>query len=208
MTNCAKYLTLIIFLFLPGLHASGVESLNLKQMEHDFTLKGDQFDGSLRRSRGWAGVLCDGYYDLRTHVKGTIKDLRVEIDADGEMDIGIEIRHIEGHVGGAYRSDLTGCFKTSGEFPYSIDWLNGRAHVNFVEQEPSASPEMKLRVISTEFGQVHVDPTGLFPVFDDLLRDFINSAARRIWPSKLGEWISDWVSEELKKKIPNQGLKL
>lgn len=196
------YAIVLALVLTPGSFGFTLDAFDLLKLRNDLAIRGDNLEGTLQKGKQWKGFVCDGFYDFRTTVKGRISDLKIEMDKEGQLDVYVDIRELRGTVQGAYASELSLCSRVWGTYPYGVDRFEANAHVSFVDVEGSQVPEMKLRVQRTRFSKIRVDVTGLFGWFEDVLTTVVNVAAERVWASRLGEWISEWVSEELKKKIP------
>ena len=68
--------------------------------------------------------------------------------------------------------------------------------MTFIEK-PTGDPEIRLKILSTELGTLHFGER-LPGWLERFITARVNGALKLLWSSKLGDWISDKISDLIK----------
>ncbi|MBI4403862.1 MAG: hypothetical protein HY537_06870 [Deltaproteobacteria bacterium] len=167
-------------------------------------IKKDYFSGEYKTSDRWEGTLCDGYTHLNAQVAGRVTGLDFDVRESGDLAVTASLVDVSVQVSGRYLSELSFCTEVDGTFPFEIDWIRAVAQVSFTEDQ-EGRPLPKIKITRTQFGTIHLVELSLPAWLEDFLTSSVNTAAKQVWASTLGDWINELITEELMKKFPKRG---
>lgn len=157
-------------------------------------------EGEWKDAREWRGTLCNGRYSYRTNIKGDVTKVDLNLNEQGFVDAHAEIENIHAGAEGSYRSDLTLCVPFGGWVGIGADSAVVDARATFGSGEQGLK-DIKLRVISTKLGTLHFG-RAVPPAVERFLTAQVNRALEEVWKGRLGTWLSDKISEFIRKKVP------
>lgn len=174
-------------------------ALPLGRMGNDFVLDQKQFKGDWQDGKQWQGTLCDGEYQYKVNLNGETNKLDFEIADETSLIAFADLRQVYAGLNGFYKSSYTACLPMGGWLGVLADSVYIRVKVTLGGEDPT---DVKVSVLETKFGTIHMGdfvPTW----FEEFATDLVNRALVKIWPSRLGQWLSGKLGEILKDKIPN-----
>lgn len=174
------------------------QDLNTNHLNQDFVLDNEQFRGTWRDRRDWDGVLCQGSYEYTVKVQGKNEAIDLDVRDDNTLAITADLRDLYFHADGVYQSGFSACLPVGGWIGIGADRvvIKGTAVLG-----QSDLQDIKIKITGTEFGTIHMG-RWVPSWFEDFATDLTNRALKRVWASRLGEWLSAKASEVLKSKLP------
>lgn len=158
-----------------------------------------KLEGKWGESQTWEGWFCDGFYNYQINLQAVLKNLDLELTEEGTMIATADLAGLHAKVLGSYRSKATLCIPAGGWLGAGADWAQLKTEVRFGD-----SGEMKdvsLKILSTRFGKFEFGR--IFPDwFENFFTGVLNRALTAVWNSKMGNWISEKVTQEARKHIP------
>lgn len=167
----------------------------------DFKFDNERFRGHWSESQQWTGTFCDGSYSYNIDLEGLTHSVDFEVNDENSITAKAELRDIHFGVDGNYRSSYSACLTLGGWLGVSTDYVKVRARAELGGGE--SLKDIKVQIQSTEFGTIHMG-RWVPDWFESFVTGMVNRALVRVWRSRLGDWISAKVTEQLKKKIPNR----
>ncbi len=198
-------LLVLIFLTLPcALTAITPSDLDWRGLGDDFKQESRQLKGYWKGGDTWKGRLCDGYYTYDVSVGAVLETVDFELNDNGTISVYADLRDLYAGLQGAYRSQASLCIPLRGWSGVGTDRAEIFTEAIF-DGENQDLNSLKVRVISTKLGALHLGK--MVPAwFERFLGNTLNWALAKIWASKVGEWISDEISDIIKKKIPAEAI--
>lgn len=182
--------------------ASAVDpsDLNWHEAHYDFQKQNHQLSGSFNGAEKWGGTVCNGKYDYNVSFGADLETVDFELNDNGTIAVYADLRDIFGGANGLYWGERSLCVPLKGWTGIGMD----RAEI-FVEAAFQGDGEnmndIRVRIVATKFGALHLGK-GVPAWFERFLQGLFNKALVKVWSSKLGEWISNQISDIIKKKIP------
>jgi len=180
--------------------AVSFKDLETKNLNSDFVMDNEQFRGTWKDSQRWDGTLCDGTYAYVIKLQGKNHAIDFEVKDDSTLGVVADLRDVYFRADGSYRSSYSACLPMNGWTGIGVDRIVVKA--NAVLGEASLQ-DIRIKVISTEFGTIHMG-SWVPRWFEDFATDLTNRALKRVWSSRLGDWLSAKISTVLKDKMPLQ----
>ena len=189
------------FVYLPSLSAhAAAPALDWNRLTDEAQTEIKRLEGEWHDRRQWKGYLCNGYYEYRTRLKGDVTKVDLELNEKGSVDIHGELVNLHGGATGSYRSDTTLCVPLSGWTGVGIDSAVIEANATF-KGTGSSLKDMDIRILKTQLGTIHLGK-GVPAWFEQFLTRQVNRTLAVVWRSQLGGWLSQKISDFIKKKIP------
>jgi len=176
---------------------------NWDQYSDDFVIQKDVFKGDWDSTETWDGLLCDGKYDAKAVMQGRIADTNLKLNPDQTLTATAELVNIVAGISGTYVSELSVCVPLGFGHNISVDRIDIGALVTFTDKGQNVAPDLHVKVQSTVLGKVTY--AEWHPVwFEDFLTENLNIGLKKVWSSSLGDRISNYISEQIAKKIPHR----
>jgi len=202
--TCFRLLVLVLLTVPCALKAFDPSALQWNGLANDFKQETRQLKGSWKGGETWKGRLCNGFYDYSVDAGAVLETIDFELNDNGTISVFADLKDLYAGLYGDYRSAASGCLTLRKSMAIGSD----RAQI-FVEAtfdgENQDLNSLKVRVISTKLGTLHLGKK-VAPWFEHFLGYALNRGLSMIWASKVGEWISDKISDIIKKKIPAEAI--
>jgi hypothetical protein len=170
------------------------------QAKYEFQKENHKLTGKWEGGEQWKARWCDGYYRYTVDLGGALSTVDFELNDNGTIAVYADLKDLFGAANGVYRSPLSLCIPLRGWTGLGMDRAELFAEVKFRGDGENLS-EIDVRVVSTKLGTVHIGkyvPRWM----ERALTNILNRALSKVWASRLGEWLSDKISDIIKKKIP------
>lgn len=178
------------------LPASEVGNLREQLLDEHPVLTGEFTGAGSRASR-----LCpSGAWSYYARITTPLKNLNLELKDDNSLAVVAEFGDIDGYASGSLRNRATICRKVRVGTPFGADGAQIYAKVSF-RGEPSDFSNAEVRIESTRLDRLHFQ-SWVPQTLGDMLTDLSNGALAHVWKSRVGTWISDYISKKLRDGFP------
>jgi hypothetical protein len=173
--------------------------LDWRSLEREFTTENKTFKGHFNSGKNWDGFFCSGGYNYAGAITGLINDIQFDLNGQGSIDATADIRTINATASGDYKSEYSSCFRIYANLGLLIDWISAKARITFTDPEHSA--KIKVDVLSTEFGTIHLG-NHVPSIVEIFVTKATNAAFRGIWASVVGDWLNAKITKYVNDKLP------
>lgn len=170
------------------------------EIQHDL----QRFDGTWKDSAAWKGSLCGGSYYYEVYGRADAEKIDFQLNEKGSVNVNGLFKNLFAKARGRYQGDYTLCVPMKGNYEAAIDDAEIDAEATF-EGAGESLKDLKVKVLRTKLGRIRL-AQWLPDWFENFLTRQINRGLSQVWASRLGEWLSDKITEIIKKKIPDSKL--
>ncbi len=165
----------------------------------DLLSSGKKIEGVWKEKQKWEGWLCEGSYQYQVDLTAVVEKVDFDITDKGFLIVTADLKEIFAKANGLYRSSATLCLPTGGWLGAMAPWAKLKTEVHFGDS--GSMKDVRLKIVSTELGRFNLGK--VFPVwFEDFFTGVMNRGLTLVWNSKVGEWLSGMITEEVKRRMP------
>jgi hypothetical protein len=150
----------------------------------------------------WEGTLCNGSYSYKYAMHGDVGRVDFELNEQGTIDIQADIHNIFINGDGSFRGQRTLCIPLKGWFGVGIDSAHLHTLVSFTGTGQNLK-DMKVRIVETTFGTIHVG-SAVPGWMEKFLTRRVNKGLSKVWGSRMGGWLSEKISDIIRRQMPNR----
>ncbi len=173
----------------------------LAPLQGQFLAENQELKGDWSEVKTWDSWLCGGFYQYKTALKARVDKLDLELTDDGHMVATVDLKEIHAGAQGSYRSMASACLPVGGWLGVGSHWARLKTEVHFGER--ADFKDIRLKILSTEMGRLEFGK--LFPQwFEGFFTGVVNRALTVVWNSKMGDWLSEKITEVVRKNIPER----
>lgn len=167
------------------------------QMGNDFLFENQRFDKEWVERQNWDSWLCNSFYSYKVSLSVGVRDVQIDLGENGAI-ITANVENIYARANGSYRSQATLCVPTGGWLGAAIPWGKLKSEVHFGDS--GDLKDIRLKILSTEIDRIQMGR--YVPVwFEDFFTGVVNRSLSVVWNSKLGSWLSEKITQVVRKKI-------
>ncbi len=180
-----------LFIGVSSVAQADLSSQDWREMGDELRFSQQKLSGEWTESQKWQAWLCDGFYSYHLALQGLIQKVDLELQDEGFVVATANIEGIFAKVRGEYKSKATLCLPAGGWLGVGTRSAQLKTEIHFGDS--GEVKDIRLKILSTRFDRLEMGR--LFPTwFEDFFTGVLNT--------KLGNWISDKVTEVVRKNLP------